>query len=722
MKVSIIIPIYNVEKYIERCAVSLFEQDFEDIEYIFVNDCTPDNSVKILEKIIEKYPNRKPYVKIIHHKENKGLGATRKTGLKQATGEYILHIDSDDWCELDMVSSLYNKAKVTDTDIVACDYFINYKDKQIYKKQNYTENVEQDTLNVWSGYLRPFLWNKLVRRTLYSNNNLYPPVEINMTEDYWLAVRLFTMSQKVAHIPNALYHYWQENENALTKNFNDKSFEDFRWLIKTTTQFLIEKDLCKKYIEAFYTKILAYLIWLNGGKYDRKFINSICPKSNKLKYIDRQPTWYIDKKNSYIAEYLNQMPPLHLFLFKVRRKLKKIKNKILENKGLGKLFQNLILLLSYLIPRSKNIWLFGTYNGLLFNDNAKYLFLYINENYPEINPIWISKNKETIDFLRSKSLKAYHQSSFKGIYYALRGKFYCFNGSLNDINLFTSGSAVKLNLWHGIPIKKIAFDCDIKVRKNTIFDSSSQKHFLYPNLYNYVLSTSKAVSECFSSAFRVDKKQCLELGYPRNEILSYSKDKIMEFVDKYEPTQTKRLIYKVKKYQKVFIYMPTWRENGQDLIKDAEIDFEVLNKILVEQNSCFMLKLHHLTRIPVELNEYQNIILVDNTLDIYPLLQFTDCLITDYSSIYFDYHLLNKTIILFCFDKDRYINVDRGVYYDYSLVEENQLIANNFTQLVEIIKTKRSNSQSNQLLKDMILETQGIGSSKEIVDFFKNKY
>ncbi len=98
-KVSIIVPIYNVEKYIERCAVSLFEQDFEDIEYIFVNDCTPDNSVEILEKVIEKYPNRKSHLKIVHHKENKGLGSARNTGLEQATGNYILHIDSDDWCE-----------------------------------------------------------------------------------------------------------------------------------------------------------------------------------------------------------------------------------------------------------------------------------------------------------------------------------------------------------------------------------------------------------------------------------------------------------------------------------------------------------------------------------------------------------------------------------------------------------------------------------------------
>ncbi len=182
-KVTIITPIYNVEKYIERCVVSLFEQDFENIEYVFVNDCTLDSSVGGVEHILEKYPNRKPNVKIIHHEENRVLGWARKTGLEYATGEYILHIDSDDWCELDMVSSLYNKAKETDTDIVACDYFDSFKDKDIYKKQNYSVAIKEDLCKILSMELVPAVWNKLVKRELYIKNNLCSPTEISTSED-----------------------------------------------------------------------------------------------------------------------------------------------------------------------------------------------------------------------------------------------------------------------------------------------------------------------------------------------------------------------------------------------------------------------------------------------------------------------------------------------------------------------------------------------------------
>ncbi|MDR0829587.1 MAG: glycosyltransferase, partial [Prevotellaceae bacterium] len=108
--VSILVPIYKVSAYIERCAHSLFQQTFENIEYIFVNDCTPDDSIEKLQKIIEQYPNRKPFVKIIHHKKNRGLAETRNTALYNSTGKYIQHIDSDDYIELNMIEEMYKKA------------------------------------------------------------------------------------------------------------------------------------------------------------------------------------------------------------------------------------------------------------------------------------------------------------------------------------------------------------------------------------------------------------------------------------------------------------------------------------------------------------------------------------------------------------------------------------------------------------------------------------
>jgi len=121
--VSIIVPVYGVEKHIERCACSLFEQTHKDIEYIFVNDCTLDNSITVLEQVITKhYPEKRNRIKIINKGKNEGLPMARKTGLAYAAGDYVLHVDSDDWLEPDMIGKLYAKAMIDDCDIVYCDF------------------------------------------------------------------------------------------------------------------------------------------------------------------------------------------------------------------------------------------------------------------------------------------------------------------------------------------------------------------------------------------------------------------------------------------------------------------------------------------------------------------------------------------------------------------------------------------------------------------------
>ncbi len=133
--VSILVPVCNVSDYIERCAHSLFQQTFYDIEYVFVNDCTPDDSIEKLQKIIEQYPNRKPFVKIIHHDKNRGVAAARNTAIDNSSGKYLQHIDSDDWVELDMIETLYNKAETEQADIVVSDILMEKKNGTFYEKE-----------------------------------------------------------------------------------------------------------------------------------------------------------------------------------------------------------------------------------------------------------------------------------------------------------------------------------------------------------------------------------------------------------------------------------------------------------------------------------------------------------------------------------------------------------------------------------------------------------
>ena len=187
-KVSVIIPVYGVEQYIERCAISLFEQTLDDIEYIFVNDCTRDRSIEVLTSVIERYPNRKSQVKIIEMPQNSGQAAVRKRGLEIASGEYIIHCDSDDWIDLTMYEKMYKTAVDQNCDIVICDFNIVTQQGQYHK----TQVIPSDRIMLLRSLLNErthgSLCNKLIRANLYHQIDHYP--QDNLLEDLTYSIQL----------------------------------------------------------------------------------------------------------------------------------------------------------------------------------------------------------------------------------------------------------------------------------------------------------------------------------------------------------------------------------------------------------------------------------------------------------------------------------------------------------------------------------------------------
>lgn len=226
IKVSVIVPIYNVEKYIERCVRSLMEQTLKEIEYIFVNDCTPDKSIDILKKVIQEYPYRAEHIHFLNHTINKGLPSTRNTGLTITTGEYIAHCDSDDWVEPDMYEKLYNQAISENADIVCCDFWDDFTYKKRLRKDSYYTSKKENIRAMLQTRIHGSNGNKLVKKTLYSEHNIKFPDGINMWEDLYTSVRLFYYSQKITYIPQAFYHYFQQNSDSLVNNLSLKKIEE----------------------------------------------------------------------------------------------------------------------------------------------------------------------------------------------------------------------------------------------------------------------------------------------------------------------------------------------------------------------------------------------------------------------------------------------------------------------------------------------------------------
>ncbi len=221
MKISVIIPIYNVERFITRCAISLMKQTLkEDVEFIFVDDATPDRSIDLLQEVINQYPERRNQVRLIRHAKNKGLPAARNSGLKVAVGEYIFHCDSDDWLELDMLETLYDVAVKKQADIVWCDWWLSFKKNERYMKQPQYETPMEALKAMLSGVMKYNVWNKLVKHTLYLDSHIMFPEGYGMGEDMTM-IRLFARAKRVIYLPKAFYHYVQLNTTALTKTYSD---------------------------------------------------------------------------------------------------------------------------------------------------------------------------------------------------------------------------------------------------------------------------------------------------------------------------------------------------------------------------------------------------------------------------------------------------------------------------------------------------------------------
>lgn len=205
VKVSVIIPVYGVENYIERCVRSLMEQTLDEMEFIFVNDCTKDSSVVILEQVISEYKSRVTNVKIIHHQINKGLPQARKTGLFYATGEFVAHCDSDDWVDRNLYEKLYHSAVSNNSDIAVCDFLVHRTDVVDERIGTRTNDINAYRLNLLFQKDPVSMWNKLVRREIYSKDIIFP--SDNMGEDMATTLQLVAYCRKVSYIEDAFYHY-----------------------------------------------------------------------------------------------------------------------------------------------------------------------------------------------------------------------------------------------------------------------------------------------------------------------------------------------------------------------------------------------------------------------------------------------------------------------------------------------------------------------------------
>ncbi len=215
--VSIITPVYGAEDFIGRCAESLFGQTYADIEYIFVDDCSPDRSVERMQEVLSRYPHRRPQVKVVRHAKNRGVAAARNTGVAAATGDYIYYVDADDWIEPDAIGQMCALAASRDADIVGCGWFLSFsRNERRMPMPSYLTPAEA-LRGMLCGQLRWNLWLFMVRRTVYVEHDIRFIEGENVGEDMLVLIQLFAYARSIAFVERSLYHYQKLNAQSITQ-------------------------------------------------------------------------------------------------------------------------------------------------------------------------------------------------------------------------------------------------------------------------------------------------------------------------------------------------------------------------------------------------------------------------------------------------------------------------------------------------------------------------
>ncbi|MFS1918563.1 CDP-glycerol glycerophosphotransferase family protein [Vibrio sp. 10N.286.46.E10] len=380
------------------------------------------------------------------------------------------------------------------------------------------------------------------------------------------------------------------------------------------------------------------------------------------------------------------------------------------NKFIDKLKSLLELVCSFflptiltIIPKSKKIWLLTSWSGLRFEDNSKAFYCYLSKEQRTIRPIYIVKCKKLNIQLRKENIDCYYYLSAYGIFYQIIAShiFFTHNIGADFCRPLISKSTCRVNLWHGMPIKKIRFDDLVTYSSLNIKIKSSEIYKYFSNeKYDYILSLGKKSTEILSSAFGHSPESFLEFGFPRNDILLRGETS--------------------SEYRRI-LYMPTFRNSigsSIDIFSEFGILLKETNNKLEETNSKLFVKLHPANVLPEfiinEARNYKNIVI--SLGDASSLILESDVIITDYSSVAFDVSSSNKSLLLFCPDLDNYFSYQRSSYINMDTLKSEHY----FSNWDECILAATSTSKDKQVAPSWLLDFHDYEKGKSCSNLYRH--
>lgn len=304
--VSVLMPVYNASATLPLCLEKLFSQTYGSLEFVFVDDCSLDNSVNLIEAAAASADRADIAVRILRHSDNQGVAAARNTALAAASGDYICWVDADDWMEPDAIASLV--AKAGDADVAGFDWYLSFDRNERKMSQRPFSSPLEALRNMMSGVMRWNLWLFMAKRSLYEKAGIRFVPGKNMGEDMLVTISLFLEAESAAFIPEAYYHYRQVNDSSVSRSFTDETMAQVTYNVDlvcravSASRYSEDLSACKDYLKQFIklpllmtTERSQYRRWNAWFAESDKSImaNSLVPLRTRLVEYAASRRWYL---------------------------------------------------------------------------------------------------------------------------------------------------------------------------------------------------------------------------------------------------------------------------------------------------------------------------------------------------------------------------------------------------------------------------------------------
>ncbi|MCE4981498.1 bifunctional glycosyltransferase family 2 protein/CDP-glycerol:glycerophosphate glycerophosphotransferase [Mammaliicoccus sciuri] len=715
-KLSIIITFYNNEEHILDCIESIKKQRNQNFDLIIVDDGSTDSSANLIKDSISDYDKNITYIKLEY---NSGHAYARNKGLEKVNTQYLIFLDADDQLASYAVEYYLSKVNGLDGLIAPIHKFTINKPQYVDKDKIRIEYLTQKS-NPNSFLRKNTACNILFKTAIIKAHNIRFNENLKIYTDASFILDYINYAERFVRLFDFPFYYRGEiydpfEGNTLSDQDFILTFEDYvnsyidsvkRTNNKKVLNFLTHKmkleikngfDPSLRDIELRYNMLEKPLVKIV------KMIKWDLLKDAKILY--NLEILFLSMNAVENAKYVNNL----------RSVSRHVKNIVQNNKMKNR---SKYQLLDKEETVDSNTIVFESFGGKNYSDSPKYIYEYMQKNYPKLNYIWVF-NKPDKNVIIGNAEKV--KKGSKEYYDAYsKAKFWVSNARL-PLYLNKKENQIYIQTWHGTPLKRLANDMKVVRMPGTTTANYKKNFYAETSRWDYLVSPNRYSTNIFKTAFWMDEERTWEIGYPRNDVLVNRSDD-QEYIN-----QIKKDL-NLPEGKKVIMYAPTWRDDefvkkGQYLF-DLKINLENLQKELGE-NHVILLRMHYLIANALDLHGYEDFAIdVSNYSDISELYLISDALITDYSSVMFDFGILKRPQYFFAYDIEKYDKGLRGFYMDYMNDLPGEIITDEFKlaeELKNIDEHKEKYKDKIEKFYEKFCSLEKGQSSKFIGDFINEK-